>query len=235
MDFLKRFFLKLLYFVIFGIVLVQGSLALGIKQENPIITILMLALIIYIVTKKIDISERNKKPFLLRFFGEYKAPRRFLSNNDEEAEQQINTLIEQINNGEYSVDVSIKLTNETAYLHLRDAEWQEIRATIKSVSYSNISQTFKIAGGLKLKLGNLKPVAHRQSEFTKIAKGDFYVTNKRVLLVSATETKKIDLNNILNVSLFKDGILIQRDSGKSIFIPMDEDAAMVSKAIIDNA
>lgn len=218
---LKTIWFFILYFITAIILAVFKIFAF-----MPFATLLILA---YVYTKKTDVKDKSKS-YLSRFFIEPS-----VVEDKEEFEGKLNSLIEKIKDEQYSIDVPIRLNNnETAYFEMQNAEWHETRSTTKSISYGNIQQTFKLTKGLKIRVGNVKPIPHKKTEFTKIAQGDLYITNKRVFLVSPAETKKIEINNILNINLFKDGILVQRDSGKAVFIPMQEDAAMISKAILDN-
>lgn len=223
--------LKILWYIVLGMIASMVLIMIGL-QEYALWAIL--PLFIWIALKKVDVSEKNANSYLMKFWGTKKREA-MLSDNEEEAEQQINNLIEKINAGEYSIPVPIRLNdNEKAYLMMSGAEWHETRSTTRSISYGNIQQTFKLTDGLKIRLGNVKPIPHKKSEFTKIASGDFYITNKRIMLVSPTETRKIEKRDLVNINLFKDGILIQKDSGKAVLIPMQEEAAIISKAILDN-
>lgn len=223
--------LKFLWYIIIGMIAILIAGLLGIKEYTQYI---LMVVLIFVIFKKVDVSKQNSAPFLMKF---WKSEKRvgMLSDDPVEAEQQLNNLIEKIKSDEYSLEVPIKLNqNEKAYFMLSNSEWHETRSTTKSISYGNIQQTFKLTDGLKIRIGNIKPIPHKKSEFTKIAQGDLYITNRRLFLVSPTETKKIENNSILNINLFSDGVLIQRDSGKAVLIPMDEDAAIIAKSIIDN-
>lgn len=223
--------LRFLWYIILGTItaMVVGMLGLQEYSQFP-----LLGVMLFVIFKKADVSDKNTASFLMKF---WKTEKRvgMLSDDPEIAEQQLNTLIEQIKSGEHRIEVPIRLDeSENAHFMMSNAQWHETRSTTKSISYGNIQQTFKLTDGLKIRLGNIKPIPHKKSEFTPIAQGDFYITNKRVLLVSPTETKKIEARNILNINLFSDGILIQRDSGKAVLIPMREDVAIVAKSILDN-
>ena len=232
--FLKKLFLKVFWWFVLSFV-AFFIFALSKSENHGLIAIIWVIITIYAILKKIDLSEENNKPFLLKFFSYSSSSNLSNTKSQEELDLKITHLINQIHDGNYSIDVPIRLnTDEKAYLSINGAEWHETRVTMKSVSYGHLSQNFKIAKGLNFKIGNVKPIPHKKSEFTKIAEGDFYITSDRIMLVSPSETKKIDLKNILNVSIFKDGILLHRDSGKSVFIPMPQDVAFISKAIIDN-
>lgn len=218
---LKTIWFFILYFII--------AIVMAVIKSIELLPIAMILILIYVYRKKTNIKDTSVS-YLMRFFIEPSAV-----ENKEEFEEKLNSLIEKIKDEQYSIDVPIRLNNnETAYFEMQNAEWHETRSTTKSISYGNIQQTFKLTKGLKIRVGNVKPIPHKKTEFTKIAQGDLYITNKRVFLVSPSETKKIEINNILNINLFKDGILVQRDSGKAVFIPMQEDTAMISKAILDN-
>lgn len=223
--------LRFLWYMILSFIVMILAGILGMKDY---IQYLLMAVFIFVLVKKVDVSKKNAANFLMKFWKTEKRVS-MLSDDPEEAEQQINNLINKIKDGEYSLDVPIRLDDsEKSYFMMSNAEWHETRYTTKSISYGNIQQTFKITNGLKIRIGNIKPIPHKKSEFTLISQGDFYITNKRVLLVSPTETKKIEIRNILNINLFSDSILIQRDSGKAVLIPMEEDVAIVAKSILDN-
>jgi anti-sigma28 factor (negative regulator of flagellin synthesis) len=251
---LMRIFLKFTLWFVFSASLILIFAIYDIKQYAVFLGI-WLILTIYIISysphksqeveevKSQEVEEtKNKKTFFAMFSyyinvikARIEEEKQKKLKKQEEENLKITNIINQIHDGNYSVDVSIKLNNdEKAYFFIVGAEWHETRSTMKSIPYMNLSHTFKIGKGTNFKIGNIKPLVHKKSEFTKIATGDFYVTSNRIMLVSPSETKKINLSSIINVSIFSDGILLQRDSGKSVFIPMNQDKAILAKAIIDN-
>jgi hypothetical protein len=223
-----KLFLKLSLWFVFSVSLILTFAIFDIKQYALMFGIWLI--FTYIIFKKVDLSDYRNN---LKIKIEEEKQRQL--KKQEEENLKITNIINQIHDGNYSIDVPIRLNNsEKAYFFIVGAEWHETRSTMKSIPYMNLSHTFKIGKGTNFKIGNIKPLVHKKSEFTKIATGDFYVTSNRIMLVSPSETKKINLSSIINVSIFSDGILLQRDSGKSVFIPMNQDKAILAKAIIDN-
>jgi len=111
--------------------------------------------------------------------------------------------------------------NEKLYFTSFGSWWEE-RVVTKRVGYANVNARIKIVKGVKLNLGSLKAKPIKEDVLKKIHGGSFYLTNKRILLVSQKGTKNIRLNKILNIKIYSDGIDIIKDAGKPAFLKMED-------------
>jgi hypothetical protein len=148
----------------------------------------------------------------------------------EQLEKDMEQYIQKLKEGNYP-NVPFRLVNgEKAYYKVYSTAWKELRTKRHSVSYGHIQQRIKIAKGLSFRVGNIKPKVHTSQELEAIDRGDFFLTNKKILFIGQN-TKKIDLNKILKFEYDGD-LTIIRDSGKNVVIPMDtKDAVIISNIV----
>ena len=111
---------------------------------------------------------------------------------------------------------------------ISDIVWNEPRRRKYNVSYGGMTYRYKIAKGLYFRMGSLdlKPMA--DEEMTPIDSGTLYLTNRRLIFMGARGSKNIKLQRILDLELFKDGVLIKKDAGKSPFLKISKDIDIFS-------
>lgn len=103
---------------------------------------------------------------------------------------------------------------EIAHLHDNSVVLMEER----SVSVSNRGGgAVRIAKGLYL--GGSQAVSRSHDELRQIDQGELTFTNKRIVFVGATKTKQFDLNKIIQMEVFSDGLSISYEGRekKTIF------------------
>jgi len=119
-----------------------------------------------------------------------------------------------------SVDISLQ-KDEVCYYSL-NCKWMELRKITKSVSYSGVTGSFKIAKGVRYRVGNFKPQRITVDKLIEIDNGDLYVTNKRIIFMGAKKNSNIKFQNILAITPYSDGVGIEKDSGKSPILKCNE-------------
>ena len=69
--------------------------------------------------------------------------------------------------------------------------------------------------------------------------GTMYLTNKRLILMGSRKNSTIRLNRILDFTPYRNGVDIQKDSGKSPFLKFDHDVDVfclyLDRALRDSA
>lgn len=93
----------------------------------------------------------------------------------------------------------------------------ELRTITRAVRYSGPTARIRIAKGLSWRVGHVNVSRVSQEVMTKIDSGKLYITSKRLLLDGAKKNMSIQLNRIINFTLYKDGIQVEKDSGKDQF------------------
>ncbi len=118
-------------------------------------------------------------------------------------------------------NINIRLPKtETCYIQQENVSWIEQRSVTKRVNYGGVTARIKIVKGLYYSAGSIAPDIRKENVWKTVDAGDFYLTNKRLILVG-TKSRNIQLNKILNIELFKDGILITKDSGNPVLLQGD--------------
>ena len=108
------------------------------------------------------------------------------------------------------------------YIHeyaSKGVDWYEEKSMTTSVIYGGYR--FNSGGkGLNYTLGSLNVMSENKSYFSLVDRGSLYVTNKRLIFIGREkgQNRTITLDNILEFSLFRDGILIGKSNGKKPFI-----------------
>lgn len=121
-----------------------------------------------------------------------------------------------IENGEIpSIEVDIKLQKDEECYFYEDCSWNELRKTTKIVNYGGIHLNYKIVKGVNLKFGSTAVFPISTEEYKQIDVGTIYITNKRLIFMGPSGNKTINFNKILDVRLFPNELLIEKDSGKS--------------------
>jgi hypothetical protein len=123
-------------------------------------------------------------------------------------------------------------SNEFIYDTIKNVDWYEEKTITTSYSYGGFQ--YKIGGGngMSYRMGNLSVVANTTQKFTQIDRGQLYITNKRIIFIGTEKrvNKSIDLDDILEFSIFRDGLLIGKANGKKPLIQFPEWLIQPNKA-----
>lgn len=129
----------------------------------------------------------------------------------------------QIENAELpEIDSDINL-QRNEYLHFTtNVNWYEHRRVTKRVNYGGPVARLKIAKDIYYRIGSvdIRPVS--QDVLQMIDSGRIYITSKRVVFMGSRGNKTLNISKILDFSPFKNGVDIQKDSGKSPFLEFEE-------------
>ena len=122
-------------------------------------------------------------------------------------------------------------SDEFIHENINRVDWFEEKTITNSVTYGGLQ--YKIGGnGFSYRLGNLKVVPLTSQKFILVDRGTLYITNKRIIFVGNEKrvNKTINLDDILEFGIFRDGILIGKLNGKKPLIHFPEYINQPNKA-----
>lgn len=114
-------------------------------------------------------------------------------------------------------DIILK-RGERLYAKLLDITWSEIRRETTSLNISGFSARVPFGSGISYKSGSYNIERVTSDQLTQIDSGDLYFTNKSMLFRGKLGNKNITHSKILNIIPHLEGIIIEKETGRSIFI-----------------
>lgn len=135
-----------------------------------------------------------------------------------------NPMLPQIN----SVDLLLK-KNEYPILELENITLQEPRAVrVSRGGYGGTS--IRIAKGITLHTGGTRGRSESHDEIRNIDNGKLLITNKRIMFLGSNRTTNIDINKIVSIEDYLDGIKIQRSNKQKpeYFIGVDNNSITIN-------
>lgn len=134
-----------------------------------------------------------------------------------------------IENGDIpEIDVDIKLQrNEKCYFSC-NTEWHEHRKVTRRIQYGGPVLRFKLLPGLYWRMGDLGFRQISDDVLAHIDTGRLFLTNKRLIFMGSRKNTTIRLNKIIDFTPYKNGVDIQKDSGKSPFLKFGTDIDIFS-------
>ncbi len=110
--------------------------------------------------------------------------------------------------------------NEKCYF-ICNMDWYENRSVTRRIRYGGPTYRIRIAKGLYWRMGDLAVQRVSEDVLAKIDSGRVHLTNRRLLFTGSRKNVTIQLSKILDFVPYKNGIEIQKDSGKSPFLAFD--------------
>lgn len=135
-----------------------------------------------------------------------------------------NPMLPQIN----SVGLLLK-KNEHPILELENITLQEPRAVrVSRGGYGGTS--IRIAKGITLHTGGTRGRSESHDEIRNIDNGKLLITNKRIMFLGSNRTTNIDINKIVSIEDYLDGIKIQRSNKQKpeYFIGVDNNSITIN-------
>ncbi len=122
-----------------------------------------------------------------------------------------------------SVEHEINLQKNEKCYFVKDVELHELRRITKRINYGGPTFRVKIMKGLYYRVGSLAVRPVSEDIMTRIDSGKLYLTNKRLIFNGSKKNTTIRLNKIIDFEGFRNGVSIDKDSGKSPFYTFSED------------
>ena len=123
-------------------------------------------------------------------------------------------------------------TNEVICDYASNTDWLEEKTTTVSYTYSGLR--YSGSGALRYTFGTLSVIPNTRTYFDIVDRGNVYITNKRIIFVGTQNHKNrtIDIDNLLEFTIFKDGILLGKANGKKPLIQFPEYLPQPPKIVI---
>lgn len=119
--------------------------------------------------------------------------------------------------------------NEHPILELENITLQEPRAVrVSRGGYGGTS--IRIAKGITLHTGGTRGRSESHDEIRNIDNGKLLITNKRIMFLGSNRTTNIDINKIVSIEDYLDGIKIQRSNKQKpeYFIGVDNNSITIN-------
>jgi hypothetical protein len=129
-------------------------------------------------------------------------------------------LIENDEIPELPVDINLQ-RKEKCYFST-EAGWHEYRRVTRRIRYGGPTARLRIAKGIYWRMGDLGVQAVSDDVLTPIGNGDLFLTNKRLIFMGSRKNTTIPLSKILGFTPYKNGVAIQKSSGKSPFLEFQQ-------------
>jgi len=125
----------------------------------------------------------------------------------------------QIENGELpELEPEINLFKGERLYFTTEVNWYEYRRVTQRIQYGGPTMRVKLAKGIYYRAGDLGVKRVTSDELKLIDTGTMYLTSKRVIFMGERGNKTIRLNHILALEPFTNGVMLQKDKGKSPFL-----------------
>lgn len=124
-----------------------------------------------------------------------------------------------IENGEIpEIKTRINLIKGEKCYFSTDASWHEYRSRTRRINYGGPTLRLRIAKGLYWSAGSLGVNRITEEELKLIDTGTLMLTNKRILFMGNKQNKSLNFSRILDFEIFSNGIELQKDRGKNVFL-----------------
>jgi hypothetical protein len=110
----------------------------------------------------------------------------------------------------------------------------EKRTVTKAIRYSGPSGSIRIAKGLSWRYGSVSVNRVTSEELRVIDNGTLYATNKRLLFNGAGKNLNVPYKKIIQFTLYKDGLKIEKESGRGQYFLGSGDLELLG-AILETA
>jgi hypothetical protein len=129
----------------------------------------------------------------------------------------------QIENGEIpEIRAGINLQRGERCYFTGSATWHEYRRVTRRIRYSGPTFRVRIAKGLYWRAGDLGVQRVSDDVLTIIDSGQLYLTSKRIIFVGGRKNATLALGRVLDFHPYKNGVDVEKDSGKSPFLGFSE-------------
>lgn len=139
----------------------------------------------------------------------------------------------QIENGKLPILKSPISIQKSEILHfMTNINWKEQRRVTQRINYGGPTARIKITKGVYYRMGSVSAKTVSEDVWQIIDKGNLYLTNKRLIFMGGRGNKTIRLDKILDITPYKNGVDIQKDSGKSPFLEFSQDVDIFSMVLV---
>lgn len=91
----------------------------------------------------------------------------------------------------------------------------------RSIRYHGPTARIRIAKGVYWRVGSISPTRVTEEMLAPLDWGTLYITNRRLLFDGSKKSATIQLSKIINFTLYRDGIGIEKETGKDQIVQFD--------------
>lgn len=118
----------------------------------------------------------------------------------------------------HPIDCDIKLQSGEALYATFHTVIHEPRTVTKRVNYHGLSTSIKICKGVRYRIGSINLDRVSEDVLKAIDEGIMYITSKRLIFIGARKNMNIKYEKILNLEPFSNGLTVNKDTGKPLFL-----------------
>lgn len=126
------------------------------------------------------------------------------------------------------IKVPINLQRKEKCYYACDIEWLENRKVTRRIQYGGPTVRIKICKGVYWRAGDLAVNRISEDVLMPIDSGRVYLTSKRLIFMGARKNTTIGLSKVLDFTPYKNGVEIEKETGKSPFLKFDNDIKVFS-------
>lgn len=112
---------------------------------------------------------------------------------------------------------------ETCHFVAEGVTHKELRTVTKRVNYGGPTASIKIMKGVRWRVGSVAVQRVSEDVLTALDTVTFYVTSSRIFLQGERKNTTVALSKIAHFTLYQDGLQIEKDTGRDIFLTGDAD------------
>jgi hypothetical protein len=99
----------------------------------------------------------------------------------------------------------------------------EMRIVTKRIDYSGPVASIRIMKGVRWRVGSISTSRVTRDVLTHIDVGDFYITSRKLFFQGVRKNTSIMLGKVMQFHVFKDGLQVEKESGKDFYCVGDAD------------
>lgn len=131
-----------------------------------------------------------------------------------------------------SVEVTVALQkSEECYFHAKSVQWYEERATSRNNNYYDHYEFNQSFDPVDLYSNSTPAQKDTFSIIKRISTGKLYLTNKRLIFEGPEKLTSIKLSTVTNTKVYKQGIAINKLTGKDMLLLMSREADILALLI----
>ena len=133
-----------------------------------------------------------------------------------------------------TIDVPILLQRGETCHFSGAARHHEIKALTKRINYSGPTASIKLMKGVRWRVGSISVQKVTTDVMTQLDAGILYITSKRLFFDGTKKNTSIPLGKVSSFTVFKDGLQIEKESGRDTYFLGSADWELVG-AYLDGA
>lgn len=127
------------------------------------------------------------------------------------------------------LDVPVNLrSGEDCHFYAASVTHLERQTVTRAIAYTGPTGRIRLAKGVYWRIGAIVPAPITDEVLTPLDTGTLYITNRRLLFDGSKKSTTIHLGKIINFTSYRDGIAVEKESGKDQVFRVDTDIELMS-------